>query len=128
MNIQSKFLVFGNYCCLLWCYCRLTGISIMQVFEDFEALVKDKILDNECTVLDADKLIRRYGVKNKLVVKAEKNPHRGEQAARFTYVDDKNKSHSHWVIVDDNDNVMDNSLDFSNCVARGKIDSYRAIV
>lgn len=100
----------------------------MQVFEDFETLVKDKILDNECTVLDADKLIKRYGVKNKLVLKAEKNPHRGEQAARFTYVDAKNKSHSHWVIVDDNDNVMDNSLDFSNCVARGKIDSYRVIV
>lgn len=135
MKIQTKHETFGKFACLLLSYCEVCGIDPDKVFDDFDSLVDKGILDSECTVKQPDKLITLYTGKSVKVKGSESNPKAGKQIARFRNVKrwgPLNKAnddgHGHWVVVDDSDTVVWNSLDHSDNVDNGVPVDYRYVV
>ena len=140
MKLQDKYEIFGKYSCLAQCYIYATlhnKASEEERNPDFmETLVdacllqafKDKtLLDDECTVLDADKLMHaidsdhKFRVTKKIISSAKDLPKKGYAAVKFV-----NGKNAHWVLFLDQKQLY-NSLENSQCVKYGHIADARII-
>ena len=113
-NIEA----IGKYGCLAMCYIYCMGIdpskeSYVQIVSD---AMYEKLLDNECTVLDAAKFLswltgKRYNVQKKQIddLKKIKEP----TPIKYSY-----NGRSHWVVVQAG-KIVFNSLINSQCVTKG---------
>ena len=128
MNIQSKCDVLGKYGCLLFSYLAAVGLEEELAIVHFERLVQAGIIDEECTVLDADFLYEYFRV-NASVRKEDdvsKAPARDVYVAKWQYVDNEGKKHSHFVVMQAG-KIIYNSLDNSQTIQKGRIISLRLI-
>jgi len=121
LNKLSKNLPsIAKYGCLAMCYLYCVGIEDTTGLEYIRILsdCMDKgILDNECTVLDAEKYLqyitgRKFKVSKKQFndIKQIKQPY----PVKYSY-----NGYSHWVVVE-NGKIVFNSLLNSNCVNKGQ--------
>lgn len=124
MEIQNKLLTLGKNGCLLFCYAYVLDISIEKIINSFDTLVSLRIITDDCYVLDAMELFRFYGINNKRVYKNVK--HRGVNIAKYGY-----KGNTHFVVIfnnyDNEDIIIYNPFDGSECVKNGKIIEWRFI-
>lgn len=118
IDVAKNIDAIGKYGCLAMCYLYCIGIdpeveSYVNILSD---AMKEGLLDNECSVLDAEKFLRwisgkRYSVTKKQYdnLKEIKEPY----PVRYSY-----NGKAHWVVVQ-NGKIVFNSLINSQCVAKG---------
>lgn len=111
MKIQDIYKSLGEYGCLIFCYLKEAEIDA-DIVEHFDELINLGIIDEDCFVNDGNKLIKYFGSNKKVVWGKNKNGN--------TIVPYKNGDYGHFVIVDENDEVIFNSLEKSKCVKFGK--------
>lgn len=119
MKIQDIYLSLGNYGCLLLSYLHEANIKV-DIAKYFDELVELDIINNECYVNDADRLLKFFG--SELRVKRGFNPN-GNTIVMFRT--DTSKE-GHFVIINENREIVFNSLTSSNCVNNGFIDESSA--
>ena len=111
MKIQDIYLSLGNYGCLLLSYLHEACVKV-DIVKHFEKLVELDIIDNDCYVLDGNRLLKFFG--------SDKRIARGINYEGNTIVPYKYLNNEHFVIVDANKNVVFNSLKNSQCVRLGE--------
>lgn len=111
MRIQDIYKALGDYGCLLLCYLSEASIQV-NIAKYFDELVELDIIDNECYIKDADKLLKFFG--------SDKRVARGINYEGNTIVPYKYLSKEHFVIVDVDKNIVFNSLKNSQCVRLGE--------
>lgn len=140
MKLQDKYEVFGKWSCLAQCYIyaalhnKATDEeripSFMEAMVDsclLQAFSDKTLLDDECTVLNASKLMHaidsehKFTVTKKIISSAKDLPLKGYAAVRFT-----NGKNGHWVLFLDQVQLY-NSLENSQCVKYGNITDARII-
>lgn len=126
MKVQTKAKMIGEFGCLFFCYLYCSG----QYTDDKDAIVKacefmdNRLLDADCTVLDADTLLWTLTGKRYRVTK--------EKISDISEIREKTPvkyqcgQYGHWVVVE-NGKIIFNSLDWSNCVQNGKPVEMRVI-
>lgn len=109
----------GKYGCLAMCYTFCMGVETdeTEYIRILSRAINNGYLDNECTVLDAEKYIeyisgRKVTVKKQKITSIENIIERTPVA--FEYNNNK-----HWVVVE-NGKIVFNSLINSVCVTKGK--------
>jgi|WetSurMetagenome_2_1015567.scaffolds.fasta_scaffold23308_7 hypothetical protein len=117
MKIQSICSSAGDYGCLAFIYLWCAGIPEINIITEFDKLVGIGALDTDCTVLDAGKLLRYFGVNAKVTKSFTAPENSSKYAARWT-----NAGHFHYVGMIDG-KIAENTLDYSHCVSEGKIDT-----
>ena len=118
-KIQDIYKSLGEYGCLLLCYLHEANIDV-NIAKYFNDLVELDIIDNDCYVLDADRLLKFFG-SDKRVVRGI-NPN-GNTIVKFITVTSKE---GHFVVINKNREIVFNSLENSNCVKNGFIDETSA--
>lgn len=111
MKIQDIFLSLGNYGCLLFCYLNEADIRV-DIIRYFEKLVQLHIIDEDCFILDGNRLLKFFG-SNKRVVRGINE--KGNTIVPYKYLDNE-----HFIIIDVNKNIIFNSMENSNCVTYGE--------
>ena len=111
MKIQDIHLSIGNYGYLLLCYLNEANIDV-DIAKYFNKLVELDIINNNCYVLDGDRLLKFFG-SDKLVV-------RGTNEAGNTIVPYKYGKAEHFVVVNERKEIVFNSLENSTCVRLGE--------
>ena len=119
MKIQDIHLSIGNYGCLLLCYLNEACVKV-DIVKHFEALRELDIIDEECFILDANRLLKYFG--SELRVKRGFNPN-GNTIVKFRTATSKE---GHFVVINKNREIVFNSLENSNCVKNGFIDETSA--
>ena len=119
MTVQDVYKSLGEYGCLLLCYLHEANIDV-DIIKYFEELVELDIIDNDCYVLDANRLLKFFG-SDKRVVRGI-NPN-GNTIVKFVTLTSKE---GHFVIIDKNKKIVYNTLENSNCVKNGFIDETSA--
>ena len=114
-KIQDIYKSLGEYGCLLLCYLHEANIDV-DITKYFNDLVSLDIIDNDCYVLDADRLLKFFG-SDKRVVRGI-NPN-GNTIVKFITATSKE---GHFVVINKNREIVFNSLENSNCVKNGFID------
>lgn len=119
MKIQDIYLSLGNYGCLLLCYINEANIQV-NIAKYFDELVELDIIDNECYVKDANRLLKFLG--------SEKRIARGFNPNGNTIVMYKTATskEGHFVVINNRREIVFNSLANSNCVKNGFIDESSA--
>ena len=114
-KIQDIYKSLGEYGCLLLCYLQEANIDV-DIIKYFEELVELDIIDNDCYVLDGDRLLRFFG--------SDKRIARGINPNGNTIVPFKYGKNEHFVVVnervDSNKEIVFNSLENSTCVRLGE--------
>lgn len=110
-KIQDIYKTLGEYGCLLLCYLKEASIDI-DIAKYFNKLVELDIIDNDCYVLDGNRLLKFFGSDKRVV--------RGINEVGNTIVPYKYLNNEHFVIVDENKNIVFNSLKNSQCVRLGE--------
>ena len=110
-KIQDIYKSLGEYGCLLLCYLHEANIDV-DITKYFETLVELDIIDNECYVLDGNRLLKFFG--------SDKRVARGINENGNTIVPYEYLGNEHYVIVDENKNIVFNSLKNSQCVRLGE--------
>lgn len=110
-KIQDIYKSLGEYGCLLFCYLHEANIDV-DITKYFNELVELEIIDNDCYVLDANRLLKFFGSDKRVV--------RGTNENGNTIVPYKYLNNEHFVIVDENKNIVFNSLKNSQCVRLGE--------
>ena len=118
-KIQDVYKTLGDYGCLLLCYLHEANIDV-DITKYFNELVELDIIDNDCYVLDANRLLKRLG--SELRVKRGFNPN-GNTIVKFRTATSKE---GHFVVINKNREIVFNSLENSNCVKNGFIDETSA--
>jgi hypothetical protein len=116
VNIQSICKVLGDNGCLAFIYLWCADLPESMLIADFNKLIGKGILDKDCTVLDADRLLAHFGVRAK-ISKMFAPPADKKYAARWRY-----GAFVHWVGMCNKD-IKENTLDISQCVLKGHIDT-----
>lgn len=111
-KIQDIYKALGDFGCLIFCYLYEAGIKV-DITKHFRSLVDEDIIDNECFVLDGNRLLKFFG--------SDKRIARGINYGGNTIVPYKYLNNEHFVIVDENKNIIFNSLEKSTCVRLGEI-------
>ena len=119
MKIQDIYASIGNYGCLLLCYLNEANIDV-NITKYFNELMDLDIIDNDCYVLDANRLLKYFG--SELRVKRGFNPN-GNTIVKFRTA---NSKECHFVVINRNREIVFNSLENSNCVKNGFIDESSA--
>ena len=119
MKIQDVYLSIGNYGCLIFCYLKEAGIKT-DIVKHFNELVELDIIDEECFIKDANRLLKYFG-SDKRVVRGF-NPN-GNTIVKFRTSTSKE---GHFVVINKNREIVFNSLENSNCVKNGFIDESSA--
>lgn len=124
---QDKLKKITENCCLFMCYIfsvdrqeKTQGQWLRLLADAFDS----GLIDEECTVLDAEKLLKLYTGKNYTVEKKEVNSIADIKKlcpVRYNY-----NGHGHWVLVEDG-KIIFNSLLNSVCVTKGKPTTARII-
>lgn len=114
-KIQDIYKSLGEYGCLLLCYLHEANIDV-NITKYFETLVELDIIDNDCYVLDGDRLLKFFGSDKRIV--------RGINPNGNTIVPFKYRNAEHFVVVkeraDFNKEIVFNSLENSICVRLGE--------
>ena len=110
-KIQDIYKSLGEYGCLLLCYLQEASIDV-DIAKYFNKLVELDIIDNDCYVLDGNRLLKFFG--------SDKRVARGINENGNTIVPYKYFGNEHFVIVDENKNIVFNSLKNSQCVRLGE--------
>lgn len=118
-KIQDIYKSLGEYGCLLLCYLHEANIDV-DITKYFNELVELDIIDNECFILDANRLLKYFG--SELRVKRGFNPN-GNTIVKFRTA---TSNEGHFVVVNKNREIVFNSLEESNCVKNGFIDETSA--
>ena len=111
MRIQDIYKTLGDYGCLLLCYLKEANIKV-DVTKYFNELVEFGIIDEDCFVKDANRLLKYFG--------SDKRVARGVNPNGNTIIPYKYLSAEHFVIIDKNKKVVYNTLENSTCVRLGK--------
>lgn len=119
MKIQDVYASIGSHGCLLLCYIREACVKT-DIVKHFEELVQLDIIDEECFILDANRLLKYFG-SDKRVVRGF-NPN-GNTIVKFRTA---NSKEGHFVVINRNREIVFNSLENSNCVKKGFIDESSA--
>lgn len=119
MKIQDIYKALGDYGCLLLCYFHEADIRV-DIIKYFEKLVELHIIDEDCYILDGNRLLKFFG-SNKRVVRGF-NPN-GNTIVMFRT---DNSKEGHFVVINKNQEIVFNSLANSNCVNNGFIDESSA--
>ena len=130
MQVQTFLSNVASGCCLALCYLHIVGVT--EDIKKIELLWKamDRgIIKKDGYVNDAGALLRLATNKSFNVIKPTDYNEDKPVIAKWEYTDDDNEHHEHFVIINGKDKkVIWNPLDYSNCVAKGKITSYRVVV
>ena len=118
-KIQDIYLSIGNYGCLLLCYLHEACVKA-DIVKHFEELVSLEIIDEECFILDANRLLKFFG-SDKRVVRGF-NPN-GNTIVKFRTA---TSNEGHFVVINKNREIVFNSLENSSCVKNGFIDESSA--
>ena len=110
-KIQDIYKALGDYGCLVFCYLHEANIKV-DITKHFRSLVDEDIIDNDCYVLDGNRLLKFFG--------SDKRIARGINYEGNTIVPYKYLNNEHFVIVDENKNIVFNSLENSQCVRLGE--------
>lgn len=117
-KIQDVLKSLGDAGCLLLCYSELAGISLIDLINNFNQLVLDDIIRDDCYVKDADRLMQFFNI-DKKVRKVDVN----EVAEDTPYiVPYHRRGFTHFVIAKNGD-VIYNTLADSKCVKEGEPDN-----
>ena len=119
MKIQDVYASIGSHGCLLLCYLQEACVKT-DIVKYFEELVQLSIIDEECFILDANRLLKYFG--SELRVKRGFNPN-GNTIVKFVTA---NSKEGHFVVINKNREIVFNSLENSNCVKNGFIDETSA--
>ena len=113
-KIQDIYKTLGNSGCLLLCYLHEANIDV-NIAKYFNELVELDIIDNDCYVLDGNRLLKFFGSDKRIV--------RGINENGNTIVPFKYGKNEHFVVVkeraDYNKEIVFNSLENSTCVRLG---------
>ena len=118
-KIQDIYKSLGEYGCLLLCYLHEANIDV-DIAKYFNKLVQLSIIDEECYILDANRLLKYFG-SDKRVVRGF-NPN-GNTIVKFRTAA---SNEGHFVVINKNREIVFNSLENSNCVKNGFIDETSA--
>ena len=110
-KIQDIYKSLGDYGCLIFCYLHEANIKV-DITKHFRSLVDEDIIDNDCYVLDGNRLLKFFG--------SDKRIARGINYEGNTIVPYKYLNNEHFVIVDENKNIVFNSLENSTCCRLGE--------
>lgn len=114
-KIQDIYKSLGEYGCLLLCYLHEANIDV-DITKYFETLVELDIIDNDCYVLDGDRLLKFFGSDKRIIRGINPNgntivPFKYRNAENFVVVNER---------VDFNKEIVFNSLENSICVRLGE--------
>lgn len=109
-KIQDIYKALGDYGCLIFCYLYEADIKV-DISRHFAKLVELDIIDNDCYVLDGNRLLKYFGSEYRIT--------RGTNDTGNTIVPYKYLENEHFVIVDANKNIIYNTLENSTCVRLG---------
>ena len=110
-KIQDIYKSLGEYGCLLLCYLHEANIDV-DITKYFNELVELDIIDNDCYVLDGDRLLKFFC--------SDKRIARGTNEAGDTIVPYKYGNAEHFVVVNERKEIVFNSLENSTCVRLGE--------
>ena len=110
-KIQDIYKSLGEYGCLLLCYLHEANIDV-NITKYFEELIQLDIIDNDCYVLDGDRLLKFFGSDKRIV--------RGINENGNTIVPYKYRNAEHFVVVNERKEIVFNSLEKSTCVRLGE--------
>ena len=110
-KIQDIHISIGNYGCLLLCYLHEACVDV-DITKYFNDLVSLDIIDNDCYVLDGDRLLKFFGSDKRVV--------RGINENGNTIVPYKYGKAEHFVVVNERKEIVFNSLENSTCVRLGE--------
>ena len=111
MKIQDIHKTLGNYGCLLLCYLHGACVKV-DIVKHFNELVELDIIDNDCYVLDANRLLKYFGSDKRVV--------RGINENGNTIVPYKYGNAEHFVVVNERKEIVFNSLENSQCCRLGE--------
>ena len=117
MKIQDIHISIGNYGCLMLAYLNEANIKV-DITRYFNNLIELGIIDEDCFILDANRLLKYFG--SELRVKRGFNPN-GNSIVSYKY-----GKAEHFVVINKNREIVFNSLENSNCVKNGFIDETSA--
>ena len=118
-KIQDIYKTLGDYGCLLLCYLNEANIDV-DITRYFNNLVELGIINEDCFILDANRLLKYFG--SELRVKRGFNTN-GNTIVKFRTATSKE---GHFVVINKNREIVFNSLENSNCVKNGFIDETSA--
>lgn len=118
-KIQDIYKSLGEYGCLLLCYLHEASIDV-NITKYFNELVELEIIDNDCYVLDGDRLLKFFGSDKRIARGINEN---GNTIVKFRTSTSKE---GHFVVINKNREIVFNSLENSNCVKNGFIDESSA--
>lgn len=118
-KIQDIHLSIGNYGCLILAYLNEANIDV-NIAKYFNELVELDIIDNDCYVLDGDRLLKFFGSDKRVVRGINEN---GNTIVKFRTA---TSNEGHFVVINKNREIVFNSLENSNCVKNGFIDETSA--
>ena len=114
-KIQDIYKSLGEHGCLLLCYLNEACVKV-DIVKYFEELVELDIIDNDCYVLDGDRLLKFFGSDKRII--------RGINPNGNTIVPYKYRNAEHFVVVkervDFNKEIVFNSLENNTCVRLGE--------
>ena len=110
-KIQDIYKSLGEYGCLLICYLNEACVKA-DIVKHFNELVELDIIDNDCYVLDGDRLLKFFGSDKRIV--------RGINENGNTIVPYKYRNAEHFVVVNERKEIVFNSLENSTCVRLGE--------
>ena len=110
-KIQDVYKTLGDYGCLLFCYLHEANIDV-DIAKYFNKLVELDIINNNCYVLDGDRLLKFFGSDKRIV--------RGINENGNTIVPFKYGKNEHFVVVNERKEIVFNSLENSTCVRLGE--------
>ena len=110
-KIQDIYKTLGDYGCLLLCYLNEANIDV-DIAKYFNKLVELDIIDNDCYVLDGNRLLKFFGSDKRVV--------RGTNENGNTIVPYKYRNAEHFVVVNERKEIVFNSLENSTCVRLGE--------
>lgn len=128
MKVQTKCEQLGKYACLAFCYIYCAGIPPKDQAHYIALAIKAMdlgLLDNECTVSNAEKFIAFISGKECTVIKEDIKSI--NDIIEPTPVRFDNGRFSHWVVVSNGEVVFD-PLDNSQCVKFGLPKTARKII
>ena len=110
-KMQDIYKSLGAYGCLLLCYLHEANIDV-DITKYFNELVDLDIVDNDCYVLDGNRLLKFFG--------SDKRIARGINENGNTIVPYKYGNAEHFVVVNERKEIVFNSLENSTCVRLGE--------
>src|SRR5574344_1525861 len=99
MKIQDVYLSIGNYGCLIFCSLNAACVKA-DIVKHFEELVELDIMNNNCYVLDGDRLLKFFGSDKRIV--------RGINENGNTIVPFKYGKNEHFVVVNERKEIVFN--------------------